>query len=304
MVEQEETLFDVINATSNEYDADIYLYSGSIDHAGFGNLVQAYLPQSRKNAILMLTTYGGLANSAYKIAKFLQSNYENLFVVIPSVCKSAGTLVAIGGNRLIMTDFSELGPLDVQLYEKDEIAARKSGLMIHSAFEALKSETFDLYEHVLLSIKQRSGDNVSFPVASNIAGEIASKAMAPIYQQISPLSLGSDYRDLRVAIEYGNRLAINSNNIEFNGIKFLTEHYPSHDFIIDIQEARQLFKNVDEPSDNLYKIIRHFADFVFTPREEGIVICLNSISESSRENRNEGAEVDREGSSEEPVDHS
>lgn len=178
-----------------------------------------------------------------------------------------------------MSTFSELGPLDVQLYERDEISARKSGLLSHSAFEALKSETFALYEHFLLSIKQRSSDNISFPIASEVAGEMASKVMTPIFAQISPSILGSDYRDLQVAIEYGDRLAWHSENISPVAVRFLTEQYPSHDFIIDKQEAEKLFDEVDGPSPELWTLIKHLKDFVFTPHEPTIVINLNSFLE-------------------------
>ena len=272
---------NAIQAVVDAYDADVYIYSGGIDHAGFGGVIDAYKPNGRQNALLILTTHGGLANSAYKISRFFQSQYDRFDILIPSVCKSAGTLLAIGANRLIMNAFSELGPLDVQLYERDEIGARKSGLLSHSAFEALKNETFDLYEHFMLSIKARSGDNISFPVASDVAGDIASRVMAPIFEQLSPNVLGSDYRDLRVAIEYGNRLARVSGNISDSAVRFLTEHYPSHDFIIDMKEADMLFDKVIAPDPSIWRLMPYVEDTVFSPQEPVIVINLNAMLEET-----------------------
>ena len=265
---------DAVEAVAEKYDADIYLYSGSIDHNGFGKVVDAFAPGGRPNALLILTTHGGLANSAYKISRFFQSQYERFDIFIPSVCKSAGTLLALGANRLIMSTFSELGPLDVQLYERDEIGARKSGLLSHSAFEALKAETFQMYEHIMLSIKQRSGDNISFPVASNVAGDMAARVMSPIFAQISPNVLGSDYRDLQVAIEYGSRLAQTGGNISAIAVQFLTEQYPSHDFIIDMQEAEALFNDVLPPEDVIWPLLNHIEKITFSPQEPTIVINL------------------------------
>lgn len=263
-----------IQAVSEFYDADVYLYSGAIDHNGFGQLVDQYQAGGRPNALVILTTHGGLANSAYKISRFFQSQYERFDIFIPSVCKSAGTLVCLGANRLIMSTFSELGPLDVQLYERDEIGARKSGLLSHSAFEALKQETFQIYEHFMLSIKQRSSDNISFPVASDVAGKMSAIVMEPIFAQISPSVLGSDYRDLRVAIEYGNRLANVGGNIQQGAVRFLTEQYPSHDFIIDMQEADELFENVVAPDISVWPLLNHLEHFAFTPHEPTIVMNL------------------------------
>ncbi|MBP1873569.1 hypothetical protein J2Z19_003284 [Ensifer adhaerens] len=275
----DDSFLQAIKDVAEAYDADIYVYSGNIDHAGWGKVVEAFSRHGRPNALVILTTNGGLANSAYKISRFFQSQYDRFIIFIPSVCKSAGTLIAIGAHELLMSTFSELGPLDVQLYERDEIGARKSGLLSHSAFDALKEETFALYEHFMLSIKQRSADNISFPIASEVAGDMASKVMSPIFQQISPSILGSDYRDLRVAIEYGNRLAFHSENISPVAVKFLTEQYPSHDFIIDKQEAESLFVDVEGPKPELWGLIKHLKDFVFVPHEPTAVFNLNTFLE-------------------------
>lgn len=280
--EDEESLKKIIADVEADYEADIYLYSAGIDHEGYGKIVKDF-KRNHKNALLILTTNGGLANSAFQIARFFQNQYEEFLICIPSVCKSAGTLLAIGASRLIMGPFSELGPLDVQLYERDEIFSRKSGLLSHSAFDALKQESFALYEHFLLSIKARSGDNISFPVASSVAGEMAAGLMAPIFEQISPNVLGSDYRDLQVAIHYGERLAAYSGNISSGGVRFLTENYPSHDFIIDKQEADELFEKVDEPTQSLWKLIGTFSGFVLSEKQEGFVFRLSSFTESSTE---------------------
>lgn len=243
--------------------------------------------------ILILTTHGGLANSAYKISRFFQCQYEQFYIFIPSVCKSAGTLITLGANKLFMTTFSELGPLDVQLYQRDEISARKSGLLSHSAFDALKTETFSLYEHFMLSIKRRSGDNISFPIASEVAGDMASRVMSPISERIDPAVLGSDHRDLQVAIEYGKRLAAYSENISPLAVKFLTEQYPSHDFIIDMDEAQELFEEVEAPKPALWQLIKHLDHFVFSPHEPTIVINLNKIMEDAK-NGSSDAEVGTE----------
>lgn len=285
------SLNKVVEETSKKYDADIYVYSAAIDHEGFGKIVRCYEGSSRPNALLLLTTNGGLANSAYKIARFFQTQYDGFIIAIPSVCKSAGTLLACGANRLIMTPFSELGPLDVQLYARDEIGARRSGLLNHSAFEALKRETFDVYEHFMLSIKQRSGDNISFPLASEVAGDMASRLMAPVFEQVSPEALGSDYRDLQVAIQYGRRLALHGENLDIEIIDHLTNEYPSHDFIIDKWEAEQLFHRVDEPEPELYKLVSLLSDFVFSEHQDGVVACLtNSAMEDQDDQEYAGDE--------------
>jgi len=104
-------------------DANVFVYSGGIDAAGYGALVQALQPSDdqplKPNSVLILTTTGGLPNSAYQIARLLQNiSPGEVALCIPSFCKSAGTLIALGANKIIMNSISELGPLDVQLRQR------------------------------------------------------------------------------------------------------------------------------------------------------------------------------------------
>jgi hypothetical protein len=291
----------LIAKLADKYDAEIYLYSAPIDHKGFGGIVKSYNPRGRKNALLILTTNGGLANSAYKIARFFQTQYEDFIVAIPSVCKSAGTLVACGATRLIMTPFSELGPLDVQLSARDEIGLRRSGLLNHSAFEALKEESFGLYEHFLLSIIQRSDGDISFAMASNFAAEMAANMTAPIFEQIAPDAIGSDYRDLQVAVQYGRRLALLGGNIDEAGVEILTNHYPSHDFIIDRWEAEQLFSAVEPAPPELWRVASLLEEFVFSEQDPGAVVCLTNMRFEEDDNDANGAGEDEKANG---LDHS
>lgn len=106
-----------VEAASQHYRADIYLYSGQVNDVGLGKIVEAVTSHKRlDNAVLIITTTGGSANSAYSIARIFQKMYKNFTVYCPSYCKSAGTLLALGAHELLMDMFSELGPLDVQLY--------------------------------------------------------------------------------------------------------------------------------------------------------------------------------------------
>lgn len=260
-----------VAAVAVEFDSDVILYNAPIAEDGYGRLIQELGKASgkRKNCLLVLVTYGGLANSAYRIARLLQRTYDKFYVFVPSYCKSAGTILALGCSALIMSEFGELGPLDVQLFKPDEIGERKSGLLMHSAFESLNEKVFSLFESILIGIKQKSGGLVTFPVAAQIAGEITATAMQPIYAQINPEVLGDDYRDLQVAYHYGMRLAIHGGNGRLETIKHLVEHYPSHDFVIDPDEAEALFEDVRAPSKALYGLYEVLGNSITIPRDDG-----------------------------------
>lgn len=157
---------------SEAHQADIFLYSGGIEDEGFGKLAEVVTLGStdREKCILILATNGGSANAAYQIARFFQRTYSEFQVYCPGVCKSAGTLIAVGAHGLIMDNFSELGPLDVQLVKEDELGARESGLLASSTFEALAEQTFSLYEHLMTSIKWKSFGHISIQVSIAACG--------------------------------------------------------------------------------------------------------------------------------------
>ena len=236
------------NAVAEKFDANVFVYSGGIDYKGFGSLVQTMQPSTerplRSNSILFLTTRGGLANAAYQIARLIQNMSGKFYLCLPAECKSAGTLIALGATEIFMTSVSEIGPLDVQLLQRDEIGRRRSGMVVRTALDGLAQETFKIFESVMLEITVNSGKNISFDVASRIAVEIATKVMTPVYAQINPEALGNDLRDLEIATAYGHRLIEYGKNATKETIRKLVEDYPAHDFIVDKAEASTLFKVV------------------------------------------------------------
>ncbi len=268
-------LIEAAAAVSEVYGADVYAYSGPIDDDGLGRTVTAIAKHKTKDtALLILTTNGGSANTAYQIARIFQKMYDEFIVCTPSYCKSAGTLIALGAHRLLVDMVSELGPLDVQLYKQNEIGARKSGLLARSSFQALAEASFELYERLMMGITMRSGGLVSFKLASELSASMASNLLAPVYGQINPDIVGSETRDLNIALQYGLRLIRHSENASPSSVIELIEEYPSHDFIIDDDEIRQLFKNVEVPSNELYTLIGLLRELAYDESPSTVVLGL------------------------------
>jgi len=265
-----------ILAVEEKYDAHVYIYSAAIDSEGYGMLVQAVTqrkaaPGKRRNGLLILNTAGGLPNSAYKIARLMQQTYDKFLLFTPRYCKSAGTLIALGAHTIIMDDFSELGPLDVQLFDKDEINGRKSGLLSRSAFEALSRETFDIFSSTMINIKRASGNLISFKLAADISWRMTAEVMSPIFGQLNPDIIGSDHRDLSVAIAYGERLEKRYQNPKPDTVQHLVTNYPSHDFIIDRDEALTLFERVEHPCVKLYRFTSILSDVTYNQATPGVI---------------------------------
>ena len=68
-----------------------------------------------KDLLLILHTPGGLAAGAQTIVEYLRAKFDSIDVVIPTYAMSAGTMIALGCDRIVMGKQSQLGPTDPQL---------------------------------------------------------------------------------------------------------------------------------------------------------------------------------------------
>ena len=64
---------------------------------------------------LILHTPGGVTNAAESVVAYLRSKFASVEVIVPTLAMSAGTMIALGSDRVIMGRQSQLGPIDPQL---------------------------------------------------------------------------------------------------------------------------------------------------------------------------------------------
>jgi hypothetical protein len=89
------------------------------DALGFVDLL--YNLEKEKAIDLLLHTHGGDIDAAEKLIVMVQkvAGPAELRVLVPDCAKSAGTLMALGADRVVMSDSSELGPIDPQIHLRD-----------------------------------------------------------------------------------------------------------------------------------------------------------------------------------------
>ena len=65
---------------------------------------------------LLLHTTGGSINAAEKLMGMMRNRVgtAKLRIIVPDFAKSAGTLMVLGADSVVMSDMSELGPIDPQ----------------------------------------------------------------------------------------------------------------------------------------------------------------------------------------------
>jgi len=67
-----------------------------------------------ENLELIIHSSGGLPENARKIIKMCREYCKNFTIVVPDAAKSAATIIALGADKIIMGNTSELGPIDPQ----------------------------------------------------------------------------------------------------------------------------------------------------------------------------------------------
>ena len=74
------------------------------------------------NAIdLILETPGGSGEAAEDIVRLIRDRFPSMGVIVPGTAKSAGTILAMAGDEILMSDESGLGPIDAQITQKGKV---------------------------------------------------------------------------------------------------------------------------------------------------------------------------------------
>ncbi|CAN5841703.1 hypothetical protein BH23ACT11_BH23ACT11_23950 [soil metagenome] len=126
----------------------------------------------------------------------------------------------------------------------------------------LKSKAFSQFEDSFLDLKVGSGNRLSTKTATEIATSLTTGLFQPIYEQIEPNRLGEIARAMSIAQEYGQRLDNTSDNLKSRALQRLVNGYPSHRFVIDCEEAADLFKRVREPTEAEQAMVESLEDVV------------------------------------------
>jgi len=131
------------------------------DTLGFVDLLHN-IPKER-DLDLLLHTGGGDIDAAEKLITLVRSTVgkAKLRVVVTDFAKSAGTLMALGADYIVMSDTSELGPIDPQIVLSDG----KGNQIRHSVQSYL-----DAYETHTQTLKEDPG---------NVAAQIMLSKLEP-----------------------------------------------------------------------------------------------------------------------------
>ena len=275
---------------------DVYIYSGPIDrniHI-LRELICSH-QNKREEASLFIATFGGDPDWAYRLIAILRRYYKKINIIIPGYCKSAGTLVALGADTLRFHEYGELGPLDVQMRRKDNLLGYNSGLDVFQAIQVINMSARECFHNMFIEFLMKGGGPIPTETAAKIAKDLAVGIYSSIASKIDPLELGEKNRAMKIASSYGEKLnsISQNNNMKQDTLNKLISDYPSHGFVIDMQQAKELFKNVENMTEMDYYLFKAFQKNFENPSE---VFCLDLESiRNSLEKEEKNVDVCRGG---------
>jgi len=218
-----------------------------------------------KGLTLILHTPGGVTNATETIVSYLWQKFRDIEVIIPTLAMSAGTMISLSANKILMGRQSQLGPIDPQMPVGNRFVSAQS---VVDQFEQAKTEI--------------------------LANPISAHLWAPILQSIGPALL----QEAKNALAYSETMVANwlerrmfsakdkPNNIAKATAKFFRDAsvHKSHGRRIDREEAKAQNVIVEDLEDNqtlqdLVLTAYHITTLIFekTPAAKMLVSDSNRV---------------------------
>jgi hypothetical protein len=197
---------------------------------------------------LYLYTRGGETAAAWNIINLMKLYCDELQVIVPHKAHSAGTLICIGANSIIMTRQATLGPIDrnVNTFLNPPIPGAPPQNTFPVSVEAVKGYLAFAKEE--LSIKDDAA---------------LASIMIKLSEAVHPLVLGQVYRSRAQIKMLAEKLLINqiTDPAKIQQIiEFLCSDSGSHDYTINRREAENMGLKINKPDDEMYKTIKAIYD--------------------------------------------
>lgn len=255
------------NLISEEDDAEAVFWFEALERKlvyKFYRMRKNILGKNREKIIFVINSSGGDIDAAYLLVEILRSCCKKLEVVVSSWAKSAATLVCLAADKIYMTGIAELGPLDAQIKEPGE-AYFRSVLDEYLAILQIRREAFQALDYAVQLIMHRSR-GMKVPDVLPLASEFVANLMSPLYNQISPETLGRRARQLDIGLQYAKRVLqrYGKPNTDIDRLlDRLVYEYPSHSFCINYNEAKELGLPVQliEEEENLELLAELYFEF-------------------------------------------
>lgn len=198
---------------------------------------------------LVINSAGGSIHAAYQVIELLRLHAKRIYACVPFYAKSAATLLCLGADKIFLDELAQLGPLDTQIYEEKRSGKGEftSALNPFKTLEQLQRFSLETLDLAVKTIVTRSGMDLDACLKHGI--DFVRGTTGPLFTQLDPEKLGEYSRALAVGSEYGERLLRRftpwDDEKRAKILEKLVHGYPSHEYIIDYHELKEIGFNVD-----------------------------------------------------------
>lgn len=247
----------------------------------------AALPKIKKLDVI-LNSGGGVLDDAFKIGRMLRRHAEQLTFFVPSYAKSGATLIALGGDQIVMLEEAELGPLDTQLPDPSEPHERISALNGFKALEAVSLFCHVYFDETVGVVLSKSAYGVRD--ALNVAAQIVPGVAKPLFDQVDPHRLGLLSSALDLAQRYATELASGYGPKAAEIAGTLVRSFPTHDYVIDIEQAQACGLKARAATEKEAEILRELAELLNVMPVMGFADDFASLPEEAEQSNEYSAE--------------
>jgi serine dehydrogenase proteinase len=218
-----------------------------------------YPEEARTERIhVILDSTGGSLDSAYKVVLYLRTFAKEVRVYVPNRAKSAATLIAVGADRVVMSPFAELGPLDTQIIDPRNPTTRVSALDCYQSVDYVREFGVLTIPRALKVMLDETRTLIPLGQLIESATTFATGSVRPMLEQVTGLDFGAWGRTLKIGETYARMLRLrlrhpDSEEAAERLARQLVYGYPHHPYPIDRAEARSLGITVDTMPTDVYR---------------------------------------------------
>jgi len=189
---------------------------------------------------LILYTRGGDGMAAWSLLNLLRMFCDDLEVIVPVKAHSAGTMMAIGADNIVMTKQATLSPIDPSI--NHPLAPQIQGAPVGTR-ASVSVEAINGYLSLARDTLTDEGKAALGPVMLDLA------------RQVHPLVLGDTYRRRQQTQSMAERLLspqVKNAEDRKKIISFLSSDSGSHDYTLNRREAAALKLRITKCPARLY----------------------------------------------------
>lgn len=197
------------------------------------------LPKDTNAVDLLIESTGGDPLVAWRVMSLFREKVKEISIMVPSTAFSAATLMALGGNEIVMGRYGNLGPIDPQTKVK-----RKDGTDAYVSYRDFVSY-LDFYKNEAGLTEQAHTED----------------AFKLLVEYIEPWMLGMGRRASSLSVTIAEKLLQThmtgaEGKIKAGSIaKSLNESYFSHGHAVGRTEAKGIGLNIRDAEDDLEELM-------------------------------------------------